>query len=205
MTGLRSKFYFKWTTTQTKVVSHRRRKRFSSSDGFLFRSELRDRRHNTGFWRKEHRVSFPTKIFRAGRLGLLSINFNFRNVIFQPMVFPFVWAKYKWKFERDGCKLSFRRPLAASHTQLNQMQYFPCMPFLLLLEYQDFLMSFTGTTRCTLLSTHWEGLYLSFSYGISWCLSESLHQGPCNLCSFNYTWQFHNISLCWVNGEEKAM
>ena len=30
------------------------------------------------------------------------------------MVFPFVWTKYKWKFERDGCKLSFRRPLAAS-------------------------------------------------------------------------------------------
>ena len=63
MTGLRSKFDFKWTTTQTTVVSHRRRKRFSSSADFLFRSELRDRRHNTGFWRKEHRVStFPAKI-----------------------------------------------------------------------------------------------------------------------------------------------
>ena len=63
MKGLRSKFDFKWTTTQTTVVSHRRRKRFSSSAGFLFRSELRDRRHNTGFWRKEHRVStFPAKI-----------------------------------------------------------------------------------------------------------------------------------------------
>ena len=33
---------------------------------------------------------------RSGcQLGLLSINFDFRNVIFQPMVFPFVWAKYK--------------------------------------------------------------------------------------------------------------
>ena len=41
-------------------------------------------------------------------------NFDFRNIIFQPMVFPFLWAKYKWKFVRDGCKLSFRRPLAAS-------------------------------------------------------------------------------------------
>ena len=52
---------------------------------------------------------------RSGcQLSLLSINFDFRNVIFQPMVFPFVWAKYKWKFVRDGCKLSFRRPLAAS-------------------------------------------------------------------------------------------
>ena len=30
------------------------------------------------------------------------------------MVFPFVWAKYKWKFVRDGCKLSFRRSLARS-------------------------------------------------------------------------------------------
>ena len=39
-------------------------------------------------------LHFPPK-FRAGRLGLLSINFNFRNVIFKPMVFPFVWAKYK--------------------------------------------------------------------------------------------------------------
>ena len=33
---------------------------------------------------------------RSGcQLGLLSINFVFRNVIFQPMVFPFVSAKYK--------------------------------------------------------------------------------------------------------------
>ena len=56
-------------------------------------------------------LHFPRK-FRACRLGLLSLSFNVRNVIFQPMVFPFVWAKYKWKFVRDGCKLSFRRPLA---------------------------------------------------------------------------------------------
>ena len=52
---------------------------------------------------------------RSGcQLGLLSINFVFRNVIFQPMVFPFVWAKYKWNFMRDRCKLSFPLPPAAS-------------------------------------------------------------------------------------------
>ena len=52
---------------------------------------------------------------RSGcQLGLLSINFDFRNVIFQPMVFPFVWAKYKWNFMRDRCKLSFPLPLTAS-------------------------------------------------------------------------------------------
>ena len=30
------------------------------------------------------------------------------------MVFPFVWAKYKWNFMRDRCKLSFPLSLAAS-------------------------------------------------------------------------------------------
>ena len=52
---------------------------------------------------------------RSGcQLDLLSINFDLRNVIFQPMVFPFVWAKYKWTFIRGRCKLSFPLPLAAS-------------------------------------------------------------------------------------------
>ena len=52
---------------------------------------------------------------RSGcQLSLLSINFDFRNVIFEPMVFPFVWAKYKWNFMRDRCKLSFPLPLFAS-------------------------------------------------------------------------------------------
>ena len=46
--------------------------------------------------------------------GLLSINFDFRNVIFQPVAFPFVWAKYRWNFTRDRSKLSFPLPLAAS-------------------------------------------------------------------------------------------
>ena len=55
---------------------------------------------------------------RSGcQLGLLLINFDFRNVIFQPMVFPFVWAKYKWKFVRDGC---IRRPLAARFARPNR-------------------------------------------------------------------------------------
>ena len=58
-------------------------------------------------------LHLPRK-FRADQLGLLSINFAFRDVIFQHMVFPFVWAKYKWKFMRDRCKLSLTRPLAAS-------------------------------------------------------------------------------------------
>ena len=51
---------------------------------------------------------------RGCQLSLLSINFDFRNVIFQPIVFPLVWAKYKWNFMRDLCKLSFPLPLAAS-------------------------------------------------------------------------------------------
>ena len=52
--------------------------------------------------------------FWAGQLGPLSIYFDFRNVIFQPMVFPFVKTKYKWNFMRGRCKFSFPRPLAAS-------------------------------------------------------------------------------------------
>ena len=55
---------------------------------------------------------------RSGcQLSLLSINFDFRNVIFQPMVFPFVWAKYKWKFVRDRYKLSFPLPLARAFSR----------------------------------------------------------------------------------------
>ena len=78
-----------------------------------FRSEFSDCRNNTGFGHKNVMyLHYPRKV-RAGQRGLLSINFDFRNVIFQPMVFPFVWAKYKWKFMRDRCKLSFPRPLAA--------------------------------------------------------------------------------------------
>ena len=52
-----------------------------------------------------------TRRRRRCQLGLLSINFVFRNVIFQPIVFPFVWVKYKWNFMRDCCKLSFSRIL----------------------------------------------------------------------------------------------
>ena len=101
--------------TQTTVISHRRRKRFSSSAGHLFRSEFSDYQQNTGFGDKSIvSLHFPRK-FRADQLGLLlSINFDLRNVIFQPMLFPFVWGKYKWKFMSDRYKLSFHRPLAAS-------------------------------------------------------------------------------------------
>ena len=109
MIPLKTKF-----NTQTTVISHRSRKRFSSSAGHLFRSEFSDYRQNTGF-RDKSIVSlhFPRK-FRAGQLGLLSINFDFRNVIFQPMVFLFVWGKYKWKFMSGRYKLSFPQPLAVS-------------------------------------------------------------------------------------------
>ena len=106
MTGLRSKFDFKWTTTQTTVVSHRRRKRFSSSATFLFWSEL-----ITQVFGKKSIVflHFPRK-FRVGRLGLLSLNFNFRNVIFQPMVFPFVWVKYNENWQGMVASSPFAGP-----------------------------------------------------------------------------------------------
>ena len=82
-----------WHTND--IFSHRRRKRLSLSDGPLFRSELSDRRHNTGFGlgfgdKSIVSLHFPRKV-RAGQQGLLSINFDFRNVTFQPTVFPFVW------------------------------------------------------------------------------------------------------------------
>ena len=64
------------------------------------------------FWKPE--FCYLDTYKRSGyQLGLLSINFDFRNVIFQLIVFPFVWAKYKWKFVMDGCKLSLPLPLAA--------------------------------------------------------------------------------------------
>ena len=79
MIPVRTKF-----DAQTTVVSHRRRKQFSSSAGLLFRSEFSDRQSTLWY------------------------------LIFHPMEFPFVWAKYKWKFMRDRCKLSFPQPFAAS-------------------------------------------------------------------------------------------
>ena len=50
---------------------------------------------------------------RRCELGLLPINFVFRNVIFLPIVFSFVLAECKWNFMRDRYKLSFPLPLAA--------------------------------------------------------------------------------------------
>ena len=88
MIPLRTKF-----DTQTTVNSHRRRKRSSSSAGLLLRSEFSDRRHNTGFGDNSIVFLHLPRKFRVGPLCLLSVNFDFRNVIFQPMVFPFVWAK----------------------------------------------------------------------------------------------------------------
>ena len=88
------------------VISHRWRKWFSSSAGPLFQSVTQRR-----FLRWEHCVSTSRTKFRGCHPGLLSINFDFPNVIFHPMLFPFVWAKYKWKFMRHCCKLSFPQPL----------------------------------------------------------------------------------------------
>ena len=59
------------------------------------------------------RTKFDTQTKRVPAWPVLSINFDFRNVILQLMLFPFVWAKYKWNFMRDRCKLSFSLPPAA--------------------------------------------------------------------------------------------
>ena len=83
----------KCTLDRLTVFSHRRRKRLSSTADHLFRSEFSDCRQNRSFGDKSIVfLHFPRKL-RAGQLGLLSISFDFRNVIFQPVVFPFVWAK----------------------------------------------------------------------------------------------------------------
>ena len=80
----------------------------------FFRSDFSDRRHNTGFRDKSIVFLHFSRKLRGCQPGMFSVNFDFRNDIFQPMVFPCVWAKYKWKFMRDSCRLSFLRPLAAS-------------------------------------------------------------------------------------------
>ena len=85
-----------------------------------FRSEFSDRGHYTGFRDKSIVFLHFSQKFRGCQPGLLSIKFDFRNVIFQPMVFPFVWAKYKWKVMRDRCKLSFPRSLAARFDRPNR-------------------------------------------------------------------------------------
>ena len=50
-----------------------------------FLGEFSDRRHNTGLGDKSIVFLHLPRKFRAGQLGLLSINFDFRNVIFQPI------------------------------------------------------------------------------------------------------------------------
>ena len=84
MTGLRSKFDFEWTTTQTTVISHRRRELFLPLPVFFFWVSSVIALHNMCFVVFLH---FPLK-FRAGLLGLLSINFNFQSVIFSQWYFP---------------------------------------------------------------------------------------------------------------------
>ena len=83
MIPLRTKF-----DTQTTVLLQKEKAIFFFCR-LLFRSEFSDRRHNTGFGDKSIMfLHFPLK-FRVGQLSLLT-NFDFRNVIFQPMVIPFV-------------------------------------------------------------------------------------------------------------------
>ena len=84
MIPLRTKF-----DTQTTVLLQKEKAIFFLCR-LLFRSEFSDRRHNTGFGDKSIVfLHFPLK-FRVGQLSLLSINFDFWNVIFKPMVIPFV-------------------------------------------------------------------------------------------------------------------
>ena len=59
------------------------------------------------------KTSQYTSFVGSKRSVELSINFNFQNVIFQSVVFPFVWARYKWKFVGDSCNLSFPPPFLA--------------------------------------------------------------------------------------------
>ena len=76
--------------------------------------EARERRRDIGGGGGGGGGGRERRKFWAGQLGPLSIYFDFRNVIFQLMVFPFVKTKYKWNFLRGRCKFSFPRPLAAS-------------------------------------------------------------------------------------------
>ena len=69
MIPLRTKF-----NTQTTVISHRRRKRFSSSAGLLSQSEFSDRRYNVGFCNNRREK------LRGGGRPVMN-NFDFRNVI----------------------------------------------------------------------------------------------------------------------------
>ena len=95
-------------TRSDKQATGRISLRASSPFGGYCETYTRERRRDSGGRGRERRK------FRAGQLGLLSIYFDFRNVIFEPMVFRFVKAKYKWNFMRGRCKFSFARPLAAS-------------------------------------------------------------------------------------------
>ena len=116
MIPLRTKFDTE-TTVMSQRIKEREWERFSSPAGLLLRSEFTefsDRQHNTGVGDKNIMFLHLPRKFRAGNLGLLSINFDFRNVIIQPMVVSSVWAKYKWKFMRDRFKLFFPRPLTTS-------------------------------------------------------------------------------------------
>ena len=99
-------------TLRTKSLTHRRqlpltegeshncslllkRELFSTSAGLLFWSEFSDSRQNTGFGDKSIVFLHLLWKFRAGQLDLLSINCDFPNNTFYPMVFPFILGEVK--------------------------------------------------------------------------------------------------------------
>ena len=113
MIPLRTKF-----DTQTTVNSHRRRKRFSSSAGLLFRSEFSDRRHNTGFGDKS-RENLGQASWACYQSTLIS-----GTSFFSQRYFPSSGRSNNWKFMRDHWRLSFPRPLAARSRVLARLASF---------------------------------------------------------------------------------
>ena len=92
MTGLRSKFDFEWTTTQTTVISHRRRELFSSSASDWAQQSLYITRYLLCFYIScenlvINQLKFPECHFSANgtcislRLGKVLVNENLWEII----------------------------------------------------------------------------------------------------------------------------
>ena len=92
MTGLKSKFDFEWTTTQTTVVSHRRRELFSSSASDWAQQSLYITRYLLCFYIScenlvINQLKFPECHFSANgtcislRLGKVLVNENLWEII----------------------------------------------------------------------------------------------------------------------------
>ena len=110
--GLKQVLGSNMITLRTKSLTHRRqlpltegeshncslllkRELFSTSAGLLFWSEFSDSRQNTGFGDKSIVFLHLLWKFRPGQLDLLSINCDFPNNTFYPMVFPFILGEVK--------------------------------------------------------------------------------------------------------------